>query len=551
MANLSRMQSGFSRQHAATLALAMLVNIPAAAQARLDLGGAMLPQGDEQRYLRALALTDSSGGMAVTLQPFGRSGDVAARARALTLAHPWRARFLADTLASASWRPRLSVLRPNAGLRYQTDRPWSEDDGVVWAGRGATINVQAGVAGRWGPLRAQLAPVAFVAENRAFPLAPNGFADLRRFSDGRFPGSIDLPQRFGDATYQRVDLGDSFVELEAFGLVTGLSNARQHWGPSQFHPLVLGTGSGGFAHAHLSTAAPLATFLGDFQFRVLGGRLEQSAFSPVTGGETARFLSAMVMSLRPRFVPSMEVGVSRLINGPWPPGGLGLGDALRPFEGIINDNTDAINKNADNGFASVFARFAPAGGGLEAYGELSREDFAGDVRQLYLEPDDLVHVTLGVASVRRTADRIRVLRLELVNGEVNHFEREGRSLWAPIPPYTHCCTTQGLTNRGQLLGSVAAYGGSGATISWQRYGTHGSTAIAAERLVRADWLPALGVTGGVRQADVTYRVRVERQRFLGHRVWTAAVAPHYTLNANLREGANRFGLDLQLRWQGW
>lgn len=529
----------------------LTITAPLAAQSQLDLGGAMLPQGDEQRYLRALALTDSSGTMAVTLQPFGRRGDAAARARALTLSHPWRARFAAPAPAEARWRPQLRILRPVAGFRYQSDRPWPEDDGVVWAGVGTTMSVQAGMAAHWGPLRAQVAPVAFAAENRDFALAPNGFADERRFRDGRFPGAIDLPQRFGDAAYRRVDLGDSFIEVEAFGFVTGLSNARQHWGPSQFHPLVIGSGSGGFAHAHLSTASPLATPIGAFQFRLLAGRLEQSAYSPITSGETSRFLSGMAMSLRPRFVPSIEVGVTRIINGPWPPGGLGLADALRPFEGIINDNAQAINKNADNGFASVFARFAPKGGGLEAYGELSREDFAGDPRQLYLEPDDLMHLSVGIARSTRVGERMRVLRAELVNGEINHYEREGRSLVRPIPPYTHTPTSQGLTNRGQLLGSYGAYGGSAAVISWHQYSVAGSASLAAERLVRADWLPTLGVSGGIPQSDVSYRLRFERARFRGQHLWSATIAPRYSLNSNLQRGADRFGLDLQLRWQGW
>jgi hypothetical protein len=511
----------------------------------------MLSQGDEQRYLRALALTDSSSGMAVTLQPFGRAGDAAARARAGTLEHPWRARFTPPSAASTRRWPLLQVLRPTAGLRYQSDRPWPEDDGVVWAGRGATLIVQGGVATQWGPVRAQVAPVAFWAENRAFPLVENGLGGNRQFADGRFPFDIDLPQRFGSGTYSRIDLGDSFVELEAFGIVAGVSNTRQHWGPSQFQPLTLGSGSGGFAHAHLSTAAPLATPVGDVQFRVLGGRLEQSPYSPIMSGETSRFLSGVAMSLQPAFLASLEVGVTRIINGPWPVGGLGLSELLLPFEGIINDNTDAVNRNVNNGFASVFARFAPRGGGLEAYGEVSRDDFAGDVRQLYLEPDDLMQLTVGVARVTRRDGALRVLRVEMVSGEVNHYEREGRSLDRPWPPYLHFLTTQGLTNRGQLLGSFGAYGGSAAVIAWQEFSERGSTAVTTERLVRTDWIPALGDTGGVPQADVSFRLRVEQQRFRGHRLWSIAVAPRYSLNHNLADGADRFGLEVSLLLQGW
>ena len=239
------------------------------------------------------------------------------------------------------------------------------------------------------------------------------------------------------------------------------------------------------------------------------------------------------------------------MNGPWPSDGASLGLLTRPFEDVINDNVEEINQNDDNGFASIFLRIAPPGSGFEVYGEMSREDFAGNWRWLLMEPDDLAAYTLGIAQSRLNSNGVlTVLRAELVNGEVSHFERGARTLNTPIPPYRHTGTRQGLTNRGQLLGSSAAYGGAGGTLTWERFDARGRVAFSGERMTVLDWLPAMGPTGGVSHAEVRYGLRAELTRFRGDAEWDVMVAPSYTLNRNLERGRDLFNLTLQLRWRG-
>lgn len=148
--------------------------------AQLDLGGAPIVGGDQHWYRRTRALLDSAA------------------------ADPWRTRVTAP-LRSRGLHAR--VLRTEIRLLYNSLRPSDGEDGVIWAGRGVTGAAQAGVEARWGIMRMQLAPVVFRAQNLPFPLVDNGHTDQVRFRDGRFPGTIDLPQRFGDAPYGRLDPG--------------------------------------------------------------------------------------------------------------------------------------------------------------------------------------------------------------------------------------------------------------------------------------------------------------------------------------------------------
>lgn len=553
MSNLSGMWRRESRRILALLGMASALT--AQEPARLDLGGAVLANGEAIRYLRMLALTDSVGGGAMTVQPFTARGEAPWLALAARTDHPWAARFSAadarSLTATRRWQgAEFALLRPDAQLHWRSLEPTTEVDGVIWAGKGATIAAQAGLRARWGILRAQFAPVVFTAQNDVFGLAPNGRSGAGVYRDSRFPNAIDLPQRFGDASYSRVDLGDSFVEASAFGLMLGISNARQQWGPSQQIPLVLGPGAGGFMHLQWGTAAPMRTPIGSFQLRGIGGKLEQSEYSPVQTGERSRFLTAIVLSYSPAFARSAEFGIARLANGPWPAQGLRPRDLLRPFEDIINDNVGDINENADNGFASVFLRVAPPGSGFEAYGELAREDFSGSPRWLALEPDDLASYSIGVARSRMIGSALQTLRAEIVNSEVAQAERAQRGFDRPIPPYRHGGTRQGLTNRGQLLGSREAYGGSAAVVSWERFTQDGRLSVAARRETLFDWLPALGATGGVPQAAVRLGLRAELMRFRDDADWSVLVAPSYTLNHNLQLGRDRFALDVQFRWRG-
>ena len=528
-------RSGWRYRLVRRFALPIVLGFPGAALAAqavehrpaggLDLGGAPLPGGEEHWYARNLALLGA------------------------TAPDPWRERRAPTDSSRAPRTLAWMVLRPDLQLILNTDRPWGRNDGVVWAGRGVTVAAQGGLAGRWGAVRAQIAPVAFWAQNARFDVLPNGRTGPLAFGDPRFPEAIDLPQRFGDAPYGRVDLGDSELSITHRGFIGGVSSARQIWGPARDYPLVLSTNAGGFPHLFTGTARPLITPLGAMALRLIAGRIEQSAWSPVQSGVRGRFTSALTASLSPRGAPWLTLGGNREVQGPWPTAGLTLDRVLRPFQGVLSDNTGTINANSENGFVSVFlhATFVPDG--LELYAEMSREDFANDLRWLVQKPDDLSAIVFGFTKAwAPDGVRLRTIRAEVVNGELAPHERLQRGFTVPIPPYTHAKTRQGLTSRGQLLGSPAAYGGAGWTLEWGDVTPRGRTAVALERLLQLDWQR---VAGNAARPQVTYAVRVERLRFGDRSDLTLSVTPTLTLNANLMPRHDVMGLSALVRWRGW
>jgi hypothetical protein len=558
-----RDESRRTRRRFCALAMSLLCGLaPRVSDAQqgvaLDQGGALLSAGDEIAYLRIRALTDTSL-VPLTIQPLSARSSARLREWAAATNGPWQGRF-APTGANALSAPRSVgalrwwVLRPDAAVTYHSALPLSRNDGVVWNGRGVTTSVQGGLGMQWRGLEVQLAPIAFSAQNGEFALAPNGRTGDFVYADPRFPGNIDHVQAFGPSTYSRLDAGESFIRFEAYGASIGLSNARMTWGPAREYPLVMSTNAGGFAHYFIGTSEPANVWIGTVQARLIGGRIEQSAYSPVDTGRTHRFTSGFVASFSPRGLRGLEIGGTRVMQVRWPEGGPSLSQMMRPFQTVVSnpDEGAAPNQNTENGFASAFVRIAPPGSGLEAYAEISREDFTGNLRALIAKPDDLAQITLGLArTVLRGDGGMSVLRIELVNGELSAAERGQRGLNRPIPSYTHSQTRQGLTSRGQILGSPVAYGGSGGTITWERYEARGRTSIQLERQLRLDWLPALGSTGGTEQAETLYGIRYERSRFLGARELTLTVAPSRVLNRNLVVGNDLWNLELGARWRGW
>jgi len=566
MRKLARMTQRESRRAAsvatvlfAAIALTLLVAGTAGGQSQPTAPVAISAGGAELQYLRARSLLDTARSASFLIQPFSAAADSAIRGIASRASGDAAGPSASEAPRGPAWARlperigpvSLALLPLDVAMVYNTALPVDRNDGVVWAGRGATVVFQGGVGAQWKWLRGQIAPVLFSAQNTGFELAPNGRLGQLVYADARFPISIDAPQRFGAETYARMDWGDSFLEATAVGMTVGLSNARQQWGPGREYPLVLSTNSGGFAHGFIGTAMPRNIGIGRVHLRLIAGRLEQSAYSSVQTGERSRFLSGLVGTFTPAGLPGLELGALRIANGRWGPNGLTLSQILRPLQGIINDNVSGINSGGENQFAALFFRFAPPGAGFEAYGEISREDFAGTWRALVLEPDDLVDFTLGITQARRGADgTLGVLRFELVNAATSHQERLKRTLLRPHPPYTHSGTPQGLTNRGQLLGSPVAYGGGGATVAWERHDTNGWMSVAAERVSVLDWLPAQGMIGGVPHAEVRYGLRTELVRAHAGREWGVVVAPSLTLNRNIEQGQDVLNVNVQLRWRG-
>lgn len=483
-----------------------------------------------ENYLRVLQL-----GGAVPLYPWAVRAFSARELDRLaprdTAAHPWAGRY--EFRHSAGARLAVDLVRPTLSVRVNTTFPYGLNDGPIWAGRGPTSAAQVGFSARWRAFSVTVAPMVIRAENGSFPLLPNGQTGAGVYADGLYPGGIDRPQRFGDAPYELLDPGQSTVRVDAHGLVAGVSTANQYWGPATEFPIVLGNNAAGFPHAFLGTAEPVELWLLRVHARLVWGRLAQSPFS-VQPGAGLRFMAGAVGVLTSRWVPGLEVGVSRFSHSPWPGlTKLSLSDVLIPLRSQYRRNVGAAVP--DNQFASVFFRWVLPSSGLDVYAEYGREDYNQNLRDLVQEPDHWGGYTIGFRkALHRSGARITALRAELQDLQLSVLAL-GRD-WLPF--YIHGAVPQGHTQRGQVLGSEAGFGGAASAVVVESYHSAGRWMVAWHRLLRQNRsdFPATGLVDR-RALDVQHALSVGGLFFRGRYDVTAGLTAVYEFNRNFGKDA--------------
>ncbi len=440
---------------------------PAAAQAPVPIAPETFAGSEAESYLRVLQDLGQIPLHPWSLRPFStRELDRLADA---TEPHPWA--DLYSVAPDTARGVRFHWIRPEARAIYNSAFPYGYNDGPLWAGRGLTMALQGGAAVRYGPLSAVVDPIVFRAQNASFPLQDNGLDGDLAFADGRYPTSIDLPQRFGSDPYQRFDWGQSTLRVDLPLVTAGVSTAAQLWGPAHDFPLILGNNAAGFPHAFLGTSSPVDIWVGTVHARLVWGVLNQSDYSSVVGPETRRFMSGLVAVFVPRGVPGLEIGGSRFYHTVWPAGGLSVHNFTKPLEGFLksglpNTGLSDGKSDADNQLASAFARWVLPHSGFEVYGEYAREDHNWDLRDFTLEPDHDSGYMLGVQrSIRLDSLHVLALRAEVLNTRPSNLTR----VRTQTAFYRHSRERQGHTEDGQILGSPAAYGGSGATVAGDYY----------------------------------------------------------------------------------
>src|SRR5688500_1357357 len=428
-------------------------------------------------YLRVLQVAGLTG-----LYPWSIRGFSPAeihRLAATDTAGPWR--------LSHGLRRGLATVGPmTVRTTFNSSYPYGNNDGPVWAGRGVTVAVSGGVAGRIGPFSATFAPVAFSASNQSFPLLPDSRTGLFTYANGSEPARVDAPQRFGPKTYSRLDFGASGARFDTRFITAGVSTASEWIGPATEFPFLLGTNAPGFPHVFAGTGEPLNLWITRIHGRVGWGKLYQSDYSPVTG--TARYTSLentgterlatyATIVFMPRGLPGLERGFARFIHVPYRPGDPTAEFWKKPFKVLFLENEFAAGDTAgtDNQLASAFFRWVFPRSGFELFGERGFEDHFYDRRDLLQRPDHERAYSLGFQKIlRRGLSSLDVLRGELINYDY------------PGTVYLHSPLRQGHTNRGQLLGAGAGIpNGAASVLSWTRYASTSRSTVALRRIMRA------------------------------------------------------------------
>ena len=498
------------------LALAIGTAIPERAPAQSRAGGRseVFAGSVFESYLRYLQSLGKAGAEPWSIRGFSLA-ETDARAPSDTL-HPWANRYEFRGNGSRS----LDFVRPTAHVIVNSAFPSGSNDGPIWAGKGLTTAIQAGVTGEFGPLSIRLAPVAFYAANSEFPLFANNESGALQFGHGQFARQIDLPQRFGDDAYSRLDLGESTIRIDAFGAAAGASTASQWWGPTDVFPYVIGNNAGGFPHFFLGTSKPMDLRFIRFHGRLVYGSIGQSDYSSVTGSETyvgeseagtRRTMAGLVAVFQVNAIRGFEIGGARFFHSPSEDGI--SSDQLRlPFQNLYRRNLPLI-EGRENQLGSLFVRWSPIGTGFDVFGEYGREDFSADTRDYLLQPEHAATTNVGFRKAWGGAGSISALRAEVFSYEASAGSRtrdEGLI-------FLHGVLRQGHTHRGQLLSAAVGPGsGNAQSVAFDRFTGSGRITASFSRVTAHEDRSGFGPDALINPAtDVLHSLGGEMTRFVG------------------------------------
>ena len=336
------------------------------------------------------------------------------------------------------------VLRPEIAVVYNSAAPFSLNDGALWAGRGWSTRIRAGVRAQWGRFFLVLAPELVSAENRSYRM-PDSATQLPRPA-GRSPFStpwhvstysIDQPLRFGATSFARVDPGQSTLAAR-FGPVTaGLSSENEWWGPGIRNAIVLSDNAPGIWRGFLRVqgrAIELRWFL--------GGLFESRYFDSGPANDR-RAITALAATWTPPGT-NLTVGAARAVYTP-----------ISKWSGVFRHAFDVARGNGRDQVLSLFGRWVFPADGLAVHAEWARNQLPGSLREVLVSPNHTQGYTVGVEWARGA------FRSE---AEATFLEKSPAYRNLPEETwYTGAAAPQGYTQRGQVIGAAI---GPGASSQW-------------------------------------------------------------------------------------
>jgi hypothetical protein len=348
--------------------------------------------------------------------------------------------------------------------------PFSANDGPLWAGRGLNVSVTSGIAATYlgSPfvIRVVLAPTFTYSQNRPFDIEPGREPGRSTFSSPWHLGtsSADLPLRFGNESFHRLDPGQSSLLVANGPIEFGVSNASEWWGPGIQAALVMSDNAPGIPRLLARTARPYETSVGWIDAEFIAGTLTKSLYFDTLSTSDYRGVSGFRISLKPHGIPTLSFGIARIVYVPITDATDFLGQSLRAFtywrptKAVSDTLPDGTSSQRADQISAVFARWVFPASGFELFGEWARMALPRSLGELITTAGETRAYTLGLQWIIPTPRRETRVRLQ---SELTDLEQTSYDASRPPPDfYTGRATVQGYTQRGQVIGAAIGPGSS-------------------------------------------------------------------------------------------
>lgn len=295
-------------------------------------------------------------------------------------------------------RTNFQLLPTSFVSKFNSHHPYGWNQQGFIDAKGFQTYLSGGVYGRWGILSAQFAPELVYANNSNFETS----------------NSYGSPTK---GAYKKIFPGQSYVSLSAGNLALSVSTENMWWGPGIDNSLLMSNNAPGFLHIKLHSRGPIKTPIGNIEFSLIAGRLEedtsvllqvknltsyyyaQGSYSGYPSAPSAdstnwRYLNAFTFSYNPKFAPSLYLGFTRVgytYNNYLGNHGDFLQDYLPVFIGFFRSNSKYYKNDGSNTktkqILSISARYLFQKSNAELYAEYGYGDNTSNIEDLTLSID--------------------------------------------------------------------------------------------------------------------------------------------------------------------
>ena len=445
-------------------------------------------------------------------------------------------------------------LDPFSALHYNTGYARSYNDGPVWQGRGATLQANAGFQLKRKGLHITFYPNAYISENRNFELPPRN-PDQNEFN---YPflayGYTDYVQRFGSDPFLAFNLGQSEIGYKGdfFQAMVGTQNFTL--GPARYHQILMSNGAPGFPHINLGTPNKIPLHfrniqLGKIEANLIHGLLRESPYFDEVRKNNTRYFSALTLGYEIPYVTGLSVGLIKTMHKQtqyfetidlmawWTVKSGGL---------VLDSNGDTVVYSLNDLFdqmASAFLEYRIPESDFRVFFEFARNDFNGSLRRFLMEFEHSSAFSFGI----ERAFTLPKSTLHLMY-EHTQLARYKSWQWRDHPVwYTHWESTQGYTNRGQILGAGIGPGGISNLFTATRHTTSSLQKLTFQRIrFNEDYFEVFipNENEKIRRHDVEYTVGLKWMKLTGKINYGTNIDLSYRFGTHFQMNNDRFNMGM-------
>ena len=333
--------------------------------------------------------------------------------------------------------------------QYNSHHPYGWNDGAMIPAKGYQTLISAGVYASYGPVDIQFQPEYVFAANNNY----------EHNSDyGSKPAG----------SYSKFFSGQSTVSLSAGAFSVGYSTQNIWWGPGVRSSLLMSNNAPGFGHFFFKTRKPLKTAIGSLEWQLIGGQLnsddklayENRHLLPNSLTSRDRYLSGIVISYQPKWVPGLFVGFTRAVQTYTDynkAANLSFFEKYIPVLALAiqkknNQFDDTLNRDQ---LASFFLRWLLPKANTEFYIEYGFNDYGFNTRDYLMGPSHSAAYIAGFKKIMKLRNTERLeLGMELTQmSQTPDWLVRYAGNW-----YVHGQVFEGYTNQNQIMGSGAGFG---------------------------------------------------------------------------------------------